>query len=74
LSQVEGTKNNGRGRKMWNECVTVNIKRLDLVKDDAHNRDKWRSLTAGNCPTLPQFGNEGVILYGLRSRDINDDE
>jgi len=44
--------------------------RLGLVKDDAQNRDKWRSLTTGNRPTLPQCGNEGVIFYGLHSRDV----
>jgi len=25
-------------------CVKVDMKRLGLVKDDAHNREKWRSL------------------------------
>jgi len=34
----KGTK--GRGRMTWNECVKVDRKRLGLVKDDAHNRDK----------------------------------
>jgi len=55
---------------MWNESVKINMKRLGLVKGDAHNRDKWRSLTTGNHPTLPQCGIESVILYGLRSRDV----
>jgi len=51
--------------------VKIDMKRLCLVKDDAHNRDKWRGLTkSGNHPTLPQCGNEGVILYGLRSFDV----
>jgi len=45
--------------------VKVGIKRLGMVKDKAHNRDKWRSLTTGNRPTLPQCGNEGVMLYGF---------
>jgi len=51
------------------------MKRLGLVKDDAHNRDKWRRLTTGNHPTLRQCGNEGVKLYGLRFPDanVNDD-
>jgi len=43
---------------------------LGLVNDDAHYRDKWRSLTTVNHPTLPQCGNEGVILYGLCSHDV----
>jgi len=37
---VEGTKSKGKGRKTWNECVKVDMKRLGLVKDDAHNRKK----------------------------------
>jgi len=45
------------------------MRRLDLDKDNAHNRDKWRSLTTGNHPTLLQCGNQGVILYELCSRD-----
>jgi len=31
-------------------------------------------LTPGSRPTLPQCGKEGVVLYGLRSRDVNDDD
>jgi len=52
------------------------MKRLGLVKDDAHNRDRWKRLTSGSRPTLPQCGNEGVIILGLRSHDVkvNDDE
>jgi len=50
------------------------MKRFGVVKDDDHNRDKWRSLTSGNRPTLPQCGRESVILYGLRSRDVNINE
>jgi len=42
---------------MWDECVKVDMIRLGLVKDDAHNRDNNRSLTIiGNRPTLPQCG------------------
>jgi len=31
----------------------------------------WLVITTGNRPTLPQYDNEGVIRYGLRSRDKN---
>jgi len=48
----------------------IQNKRLSLVKDDAGNQDKWRSLTTGNGPTLPQCGNESVVHYGLRSLDV----
>jgi len=50
---VEGIKSKGRGRMTWNECVKVDMKRLGCVEDDAHNRDKWTSLTTGKRPTLP---------------------
>jgi len=53
----------GRVGEGWNEKVC-------LFKDDAHNRDKLRSSTTANRLTLPQCGNEGVILYELRSRDV----
>jgi len=61
---------NGRGRKTWNECVKVHMKRLGLINNNAHNREKWRNLTNGNRPTLHQCGNDGVIIYGLRFRDV----
>jgi len=50
--------------------VKVDMKRLSLVKEDAHDRDKWKNFTTGNRPTLPQCGNEGVILYRLCSRYV----
>jgi len=31
-------------------------------------------LTTRNRPTLPQYGKEGVVLYGLDFRDVNDDD
>jgi len=37
-------------------------RRLGLVKDDAHNRDKWKSLTTRNSPTLPQCGIMDCVL------------
>jgi len=46
------------------------MKMLGLVKGDAFHQDIWKSLTTGNRPTLPQYDNEGVIFYGLRSRDV----
>jgi len=46
------------------------MKRLGLVKDDAYNGDKWRSLTTGNNQRLLQCGNEGVILYELHSHAV----
>jgi len=54
----EGTKSKGRGSRTWNECVNVYMKRIDLVKKDAHDQNKWRSMGTGNHPTLPQCGND----------------
>jgi len=34
------------------------------------NIEKLTSVTNENCPTVPYCGNEGVALYGLRSRDV----
>jgi len=48
-----------QGIKTWNVCVKVEIKRFGLVKEDAHYRNKWRSLTTGSRLTLPQCGKEG---------------
>jgi len=39
------------------------MKMHDMVKDDAHNRGKWRSFTTGNRPTLPQCDNEFSLVY-----------
>jgi len=38
--QIEETKSKGKGRQTRYECVKVDKKKLGLVKDDAHNRDK----------------------------------
>jgi len=38
-SQIEREKSKGRGIKTWKECVKVDIKRFDLVKDNAQNRN-----------------------------------
>jgi len=47
---------------MWNECVKIDMKWLDFVRECAHNRERWRSLITGNHPTLPQCGYECVVL------------
>jgi len=57
--------------------VKVDWRRLGLVKDNVHNLDIRRSLTTKNRPTLPECGNEGVILYMdcvLMTCNVNDDE
>jgi len=56
--------------------VKFDMKRLSLVKDDAYNRDIWRSLTTGNRPTLPQYGNEDGSSMDcvLVTLNVTDDE
>jgi len=50
--------------------MEVDKKWLGLVMEDFHNRDKQRSLTTGGSPTLPQCGNDCVVLDELRSREV----
>jgi len=65
--RLEGQRLRGEiERSGTSVCVKVEMKMIGSVKDDAHNRDKWRNLTNGNLAR----GNEGVILYGLRSHEI----
>ena len=40
---VEGCKGRGRGRKIWRECVDEDMRKLNLQKDDAKDRESWRS-------------------------------
>jgi len=47
---LRGQRIGERGRKLCNECVKVDIKRLGFVKEDVRNEDRWRSLTTGNRP------------------------
>jgi len=39
-------------------------------KEDAHNRDKGKSLTTGNCPTLPQCVDESMVV----ALNVDDDD
>jgi len=50
--------------------VKADIEWLGLIREDTPIRYRWRSLISGNLPTLPQCGEEGVVLYGLRSLDV----
>ena len=38
---VEGCKGRGRGRKTWRECVDEDMRKLNLHKDDAKDRETW---------------------------------
>jgi len=61
---VEETKDKVRGK---NELVTVDVKRQDLIREDALIRDTWR--TSGKRPTRPQSSKDSV-LYGLRTCNV----
>jgi len=56
--------------------VKVAMKRFGLIKEDAQNQDRWRSLTTRNRPTLPQCYNEGLFHMDclLMTFHINDDD
>jgi len=45
-----------------------------MLKEDGRDRDRRRSLTTANSPTLPPHGKEGVVLYGLHSVTLNVDD
>jgi len=38
--RLRGEKSKRRGSKNMNECVKVDMKRIGLVEDDVHNREK----------------------------------
>ena len=41
---VPGTAPRGRPKKRWKDCVNDDLRALKLKKEDAMERDKWRSL------------------------------
>ena len=47
---VAGKKGRDRGRKTWKECVADDIRKLNLRKEDAQDRNIWRSDILGNRP------------------------
>src|SRR3989441_2594029 len=42
--EVVGDTSKGRGKKRWIECVTTDMKKIGLKKEDAQNRLLWSSL------------------------------
>ena len=42
--EVSGTRPRGRPRKTWMKNIEDDLRELNLVQDDAYNRDKWRGL------------------------------
>src|SRR5437867_2467201 len=46
--EVEGGVRKGRDRKIWMECVTADMKKVGLRKEDAQNRSLCSSSIVGN--------------------------
>ena len=42
--RVEGRRPVGRPRKKWLESVEVDMAELEIDKEDAHDRSKWRRI------------------------------
>jgi len=71
----------GRCIETWTEYGKVDMKRFGLVKDYAHNRDKWRCLRSGNrqelsnlCAVLRVLIIAYCVLVMLNVNDDDDDE
>ena len=52
---VPGTAPRGRPKKRWKDCVNDDLRALKLKKEDAMERDKWRSLI--RKPSRPKASN-----------------
>ena len=46
--KVEGARGRGRPRKTWQDCVSEDMKRLGLKREDAQDRALWRVKIMGN--------------------------
>jgi hypothetical protein len=44
---VEGSRERGRRRKTWRECIEEDMKRMKLIKLDAQDRGLWRRALYG---------------------------
>ena len=48
---VVGDRGRGRGRKTWMQCVEKDMRKLNLKREDAQDRDVWSGGIMGNRPT-----------------------
>jgi hypothetical protein len=49
---VDGSRGRGRGRKTWQQCVNEDLREFGLKREDALNREIWRSKVFGG-PVKP---------------------
>ena len=42
--EVTGMRPRGRPRKTWMKNIEEDLRELNLVQEDAYNRDRWRGL------------------------------
>jgi len=52
VMKVEGTRGRGRARKTWEECVSDDMRKRQLKREMAQDRDVWRRLIMGK-PSNP---------------------
>ena len=45
------SRERGRGRKTWKECVADDMRQLRLRQEDAQDRAVWKNGILGNRPT-----------------------
>ena len=48
---IDGKRDRGRSKKTWDECVKQDLRCLNLKKEWAHDKSKWRSVIGGKRPT-----------------------
>ena len=46
-----GAKGKGRGKKTWEECVTLDLKSLGVKREVTQSRSAWRGLIVGKPST-----------------------
>jgi len=66
--EFEGTRQMGRSRKTWWDCVKVDMESFGLSREDAQDRDYWRPRTKGEPanPGLPgKLSLKRRVFYNL---------
>ena len=61
---VAGERGRGRGRKTWKECVADDMRKIELRREDAQDRDVWRS----------SFWETAQPVQALKHISLNDDD